>query len=274
MGRRAGTGRRRGGRLTTTDPTDELVAEAADELYGLSPEEFTAARDERVQAARSGVDRSLATALSGAQADRQRRVLKLLSGPEEVGGSSLEGRGARRAQAELSGTARGSWPITAAPVSASSFGAPDRTGGPGSRRTAMELEQDPARGAGRPGGGREVSRGQGKAMSRTVRGRGAGRAGAAGRSPAGVVRDEEEPGEERRPTDEGRREQERERLGTRLRRPSRRAARAEGRTGRDGPWASRAGRRGGGGPVEERSRRLAEAEDAGAGRRGSGTRGA
>jgi hypothetical protein len=39
------------------------VEEVADELYGLVPREFTAARDERVRAARADGDRELATAL-------------------------------------------------------------------------------------------------------------------------------------------------------------------------------------------------------------------
>ena len=60
MGRRA-RGRRR--ELTETSDVDELLDQAAEELYGLAPEEFTAARDEQVRAARTAGNRRLAAAL-------------------------------------------------------------------------------------------------------------------------------------------------------------------------------------------------------------------
>ncbi|HZB48961.1 MAG TPA: hypothetical protein VE547_07695 [Mycobacteriales bacterium] len=82
--------------------------EAADELYGLPPEDFTAARDERVRAARAAGDRKLAAALG-----RLRRptvtawVLNLLVRDQpEVAGQLVElGAELRRAQEQLSGPA-------------------------------------------------------------------------------------------------------------------------------------------------------------------------
>ena len=100
--------RRRGGPLTGSDSPDDLVGEAADELYALPPEEFTAARDERVKAARAAGDRKLAAALG-----RLRRptvsawVLNLLVRDQpEVGEQLVElGGELRRAQEQLSGDA-------------------------------------------------------------------------------------------------------------------------------------------------------------------------
>lgn len=100
--------RRGGGPLTGSDSPDELVGEAADELYALSPEQFTAARDERVKAAREAGDRKLAAALG-----RLRRptvsawVLNLLVRDQpEVGEQLVElGGELRRAQEQLSGDA-------------------------------------------------------------------------------------------------------------------------------------------------------------------------
>ena len=108
--RRSGAAARAGGRvaLTETRDLDELVDQAADELYGLAPEEFTAARDEQVRAARSAGNRRLAAALG-----RLRRptvsayVLNLLvRGQPEVGEQLVAlGEELRRAQQELSGSA-------------------------------------------------------------------------------------------------------------------------------------------------------------------------
>jgi hypothetical protein len=108
-GRHRGTGRpdlRWGIQLSETPEPDELVDEAADELYGLAPEEFTAARDERVRAARAGGNRKLAAALG-----RLRRptvsayVLNLLVRDQPEVGEQLVALGEelRRAQQELSG---------------------------------------------------------------------------------------------------------------------------------------------------------------------------
>jgi hypothetical protein len=105
-----GAGRlgRRGFQLTGTTDPDELVGEAADELYGLAPAEFTAARDERVRAARAAGNRRLAAALG-----RLRRptvsayVLNLLVRDQPEVGEQLVALGEelRRAQQELSGSA-------------------------------------------------------------------------------------------------------------------------------------------------------------------------
>ncbi len=99
---------RSGVELTETRKPDELVDDAADELYGLAPEEFTAARDERVRAARAAGDRRLAAALG-----RLRRptvsayVLNLLVRHQPEVGEQLVALGEelRRAQEELSGPA-------------------------------------------------------------------------------------------------------------------------------------------------------------------------
>jgi hypothetical protein len=108
--RRSGAAARAGGRvaLTETRDLDELVDQAADELYGLAPEEFTAARDEQVRAARSAGNRRLAAALG-----RLRRptvsayVLNLLVRDQPEVGEHLVALGEelRRAQQELSGSA-------------------------------------------------------------------------------------------------------------------------------------------------------------------------
>jgi hypothetical protein len=105
VGRRA---RERRGELTETSDVEELVDQAAGELYGLAPEEFTAARDEQVRAARAAGNRRLATALG-----RLRRptvsayILNLLvRGQPEVGEQLVAlGEELRRAQEELSGPA-------------------------------------------------------------------------------------------------------------------------------------------------------------------------
>jgi hypothetical protein len=94
--------------LTETPDPDELVDQAADELYGLAPEEFTAARDEQVRAARAAGNRQLAAALG-----RLRRptvsayVLNLLvrEQPEVAEQLVALGEELRRAQEELSGPA-------------------------------------------------------------------------------------------------------------------------------------------------------------------------
>jgi hypothetical protein len=101
-----GRDRRRRWVLTGTEDVEELVDEAAEELYGLAPEEFTAARDERVAAARGAKNRSLAAALG-----RLRRptvsayVLNLLVRAQPEVGEQLVALGEelRRAQQELSG---------------------------------------------------------------------------------------------------------------------------------------------------------------------------
>ncbi len=105
MGRRA---RGRRGELTETRDLEQLVDQAADELYGLAPQEFTAARDEQARAARAAGNRRLAAALG-----RLRRptvsayVLNLLvRGQPEVGEQLVAlGEELRRAQEELSGPA-------------------------------------------------------------------------------------------------------------------------------------------------------------------------
>ena len=94
--------------LTQSRDPDELVGQAADELYGLAPEDFTAARDERVRAARAAGDRRLAAAVG-----RLRRptvsayVLNLLvrDQPEVAEQLVALGEELRRAQDELSGPA-------------------------------------------------------------------------------------------------------------------------------------------------------------------------
>jgi hypothetical protein len=103
-------GRARGRRdeLTETSDLEDLVHQAAGELYGLAPEEFTAARDEQVRAARAAGNRQLATALG-----RLRRptvsayVLNLLVRDQPEVGEQLIALGEelRRAQEELSGPA-------------------------------------------------------------------------------------------------------------------------------------------------------------------------
>jgi hypothetical protein len=103
-------GRARGRRdeLTETSDVEELVEQAAGELYGLAPEEFTAARDEQVRAARAAGNRQLATALG-----RLRRptvsayVLNLLvrEQPEVAEQLIALGEELRRAQEDLSGPA-------------------------------------------------------------------------------------------------------------------------------------------------------------------------
>jgi hypothetical protein len=108
--RRPGAAGRTGERvaLTETRDLDELVDRTADELYGLAPEEFTAARDEQVRAARSAGNRRLAAALG-----RLRRptvsayVLNLLVREQPEVGEQLVALGEelRRAQEELSGSA-------------------------------------------------------------------------------------------------------------------------------------------------------------------------
>ncbi|HEY6747410.1 MAG TPA: hypothetical protein VI357_17040 [Mycobacteriales bacterium] len=98
----------RGVQLSSTTDPDELVGQAADELYGLAPEDFTAARDAQVQAARSAGNRTLAAALG-----RLRRptvsayVLNLLVRNQPEVGEQLVALGEelRRAQEELSGPA-------------------------------------------------------------------------------------------------------------------------------------------------------------------------
>jgi hypothetical protein len=105
VGRRA---RGRRGELTETGELEELVDQAAGELYGLAPEEFTAARDEQVRAARAAGNRRLAAALG-----RLRRptvsayVLNLLvrDQPEVAEQLVALGEELRRAQEELSGPA-------------------------------------------------------------------------------------------------------------------------------------------------------------------------
>jgi hypothetical protein len=94
--------------LTETHDPGELVEQAADELYGLAPEDFTAARDEQVRAARAAGNRRLAAALG-----RLRRptvsayVLNLLvrEQPEVAEQLVALGEELRRAQEELSGPA-------------------------------------------------------------------------------------------------------------------------------------------------------------------------
>jgi hypothetical protein len=106
--RRAVLGAERGVQLTQSPDPEELVGQAADELYGLPPEEFTGARDERVRAARAAGDRRLAAALG-----RLRRptvsayVLNLLVRDQPEVGEQLVALGEelRRAQEELSGPA-------------------------------------------------------------------------------------------------------------------------------------------------------------------------
>jgi hypothetical protein len=124
------------------------VDEAADELYGLPPEEFTAARDERVRAARAAGDRKLAAALG-----RLRRptvsawVLNLLVRDQpEVGEQLVElGGELRRAQEQLSGAALRELAaqrqrlVSALVRSARKLAA--EAGHPVSAATAFELEQ-------------------------------------------------------------------------------------------------------------------------------------
>lgn len=106
MGRGVRSGRRVA--LTETSELDELVDQAAEELYGLAPEEFTAARDEQVQAARAAKNRRLAVAIG-----RLRRptvsayILNLLVRSQPEVGEQLVALGEelRRAQEQLSGPA-------------------------------------------------------------------------------------------------------------------------------------------------------------------------
>jgi hypothetical protein len=104
-------GRRRPGErveLTETGDLDDLVDQAADELYGLAPEEFTAARDEQVQAARAGGNRRLAAAIGRLRKPTvSAYVLNLLvrEQPEVAEQLIALGEELRRAQEELSGPA-------------------------------------------------------------------------------------------------------------------------------------------------------------------------
>jgi hypothetical protein len=100
--------RRRRLALTETGDLDELLDRAAEELYGLAPEEFTAARDEQVRAARTAGNRRLAAALG-----RLRRptvsayILNLLVRDQPEVGEQLVvlGEELRKAQEQLSGPA-------------------------------------------------------------------------------------------------------------------------------------------------------------------------
>lgn len=111
MGRRGRPlGRPLGGgeQLSTQDTTRELVGQAADELYGLPPEDFTAARDEKVRAAREAGDRPLATALAKLRKPTVSAwVLNLLVRDQPEVGEQLAELGAdlRQAQETLSGAA-------------------------------------------------------------------------------------------------------------------------------------------------------------------------
>ena len=81
---------------------------AADELYGLPPEEFTGARDERVRAAREAGDRKLAAALGKLRRPTVSAwVLNLLIRDQPEVAEQLVELGAelRRAQEQLSGPA-------------------------------------------------------------------------------------------------------------------------------------------------------------------------
>ncbi|HEX6755958.1 MAG TPA: hypothetical protein VF109_08415 [Mycobacteriales bacterium] len=108
--RRRPLGRPLGGgeQLSTQDTTRELVGQAADELYGLPPEDFTAARDEKVRAAREAGDRPLATALAKLRKPTVSAwVLNLLVRDQPEVGEQLAELGAdlRQAQETLSGAA-------------------------------------------------------------------------------------------------------------------------------------------------------------------------
>lgn len=273
MGGRAGPGRRRGGRLTTTDPTDELVAEAADELYGLPPEEFTAARDERVRAARSGGDRKLATALSRLRKPTVTAwVLNLLVRDQPEVGEQLVSLGEelRRAQAELSGPAlRELAAQRQRLVSALVRSARRIAAGRGHRvtaGTALELEQTLHAALADPAVAAEVSSGRMvKPMSRTgLESEAPTRPAPRAKPRLRVVRDEEAPGED--PTvarERVRREQERERLRTEASAAEQARGEAEEAYGqaKDRLGEAERARAEAADAVEELSRRLAEAED-------------
>lgn len=115
MGRRGGRGRhlsspveRGAGQLSPQDDPRELVGQAADELYGLPPEDFTAARDGKVRAARDAGDRALAAAIGRLRKPTVTAwVLNLLVRDQpEVGEQLIElGADLRQAQETLSGPA-------------------------------------------------------------------------------------------------------------------------------------------------------------------------
>jgi hypothetical protein len=107
--RRVGGPVQRGrGQLSADKTAAERVGEAADELYGLRPEDFTAARDEKVRAARDAGDRPLAAALGRLRKPTVSAwVLNMLVRDQPEVGAQLASLGAdlRQAQETLSGPA-------------------------------------------------------------------------------------------------------------------------------------------------------------------------
>ncbi|HST65692.1 MAG TPA: hypothetical protein VLM05_10935 [Mycobacteriales bacterium] len=104
----AGRLRERGVQLSGTTDPDELVGQAADELYGLAPEDFTEARDEQVKAAKDAGNRKLAVALGKLRRPTvSAYVLNLLVRDQPEVGEQLVALGEelRKAQEELSGPA-------------------------------------------------------------------------------------------------------------------------------------------------------------------------
>jgi len=136
------------GPLTDSESRDQLVDDAADELYGLPPDEFTAARDERVKAARAAGDRELAAALGKLRKPTVGAwVLNQLVRDQPEVGEQLGALGAelRRAQEKLSGDALRQFAsqrqklVAALVRSARRIAA--REGHPVSAATAFEVEQ-------------------------------------------------------------------------------------------------------------------------------------
>ncbi len=274
MGRRD---RRRGGDgLTATDPPDELVDEAADELYGLPPEQFTAARDEKAREARDGGDRKLAAALSRLRKPTVSAwVLNLLVRDQPEVGEQLVslGQELRRAQAQLSGdalrelAAQRQRLVTALVRSARKLAA--AAGHRVTAGTALELEQTLHAALADPAVAAEVS--SGRLVKPTTRTGFSSEAPTAPSPPAKprlrVVRDGEAAGQGKDPAaarEQARREQERERLRTESTAADQARTEADQAHGQATDRLAEAERvrAEAADAVEELSRRLAEAEDA------------